>query len=226
MLNIQSIYPLKKRLNLNVVTLTEILGSIYRSIYSFLERIPDFTAMSVHDQTALIEHNVHNAGSMSGLLILRDGDLYGNYAFRRANLDTYGSTSVDGVTKLINRLDINGTLVKLILIVLTFSTCLDVVRPQIMNNNSSLSETTERHHLSSMHLFSIQNKYTDMMFIYMIYRYGYTESAMRFAGLVYNVLQLCVHTTEAATVQEHDAMLNMVIEDTTRKLTTEDKVVI
>ncbi|CAF2114870.1 unnamed protein product [Rotaria magnacalcarata] len=171
----QSSFPPKKRLRIDGATLAAMLGLIYRSIYSFLERIPDFTMMSIHDRNLLIERNLHNVGSTSGLLILRDGDLYGNYAFRRANLRTYGSDSFEGVSKLLNRLDMDRVLGKLFVVVLAFSTCVDVVRPSNMSNNS----------------------------------------------LLFTVLQLCVHTMEAANIQEHGDMLNTIIEDTTRELNME-----
>lgn len=92
--------------------------------------------MSSVDRKLIVKRNFHNAGSTNGLLILRDGDLYGNYAFLHANLDTYGSKNVEGVAKLISRLDIDGTLIKLIVIVLAFSTNFDVVCPPIMTHHS------------------------------------------------------------------------------------------
>ncbi|CAF3176260.1 unnamed protein product [Rotaria socialis] len=222
----QSSFPPKKRLRIDGATLADMLGLIYRSIYSFLERIPDFTMMSIHDRNLLIERNLHNVGSTSGLLILRDGDLYSNYAFCRANLNTYGSDNFEGVSKLLNRLDMDRVAVKLFVVVLAFSTCFDVVRPSNMTNNIQLSKSTNRLHFNTINMFHIQNKYIDMLFIYMVYRYGYIEASLRFAALLFTALQLCVHTMEAANIQEHGDMLDTIIADTTRKLNVEDDPVV
>ncbi|CAF2098463.1 unnamed protein product, partial [Rotaria magnacalcarata] len=84
-----------------------------------------------------------------------------------------------------------------------------------------LSNSTNRLHFNTINMFHIQNKYIEMLFIYMMYRYGYIDASLRFAGLLFTVLQLCVHTMEAANIQEHGDMLNTIIEDTTRELNME-----
>lgn len=86
-------------------------------------------------------------------------------------------------------------------------------------------KVTTHFHLNTIHLFHVQNKYLEMMFTYMIYRYGYIEASMRFSGLLFNALQLSVLTMNASTIEEHNEMLDTVIEDTTHKLSMHDKTV-
>ncbi len=83
--------------------------------------------------------------------------------------------------------------------------------------NRSLSNT--------VHLLHIQNIYVEMMFKYMIYRFGYDEAALRFATLMTTFLILSMNHYEARQeVKSHDQMMDNIVNETERLLTMQNEV--
>ena len=56
----------------------------------------------------------------------------------------------------------------------------------------------------------------------MIFRYGYQEAALRFAGLISSAINQIMCGLHAREVQIHDNMVHDVIEATERSLTVDD----
>ena len=61
------------------------------------------------------------------------------------------------------------------------------------------------------------------MFKYMIYRFGYQESALRFAALIKNFLDHSMCALRAEEIQKHVQIIQTIVEDTERSLTIQDE---
>ncbi|CAF4396342.1 unnamed protein product, partial [Rotaria sp. Silwood2] len=68
--------------------------------------------------------------------------------------------------------------------------------------------------INTQYLFEIQNKYVELMFKYMVYRYGYYEAALRFAALMKNFLYQSVLSANATEISKHDDMLKTLVDKT------------
>ncbi len=71
-------------------------------------------------------------------------------------------------------------------------------------------------------LLEIQNIYVEMMFKYMIYRYGYDEATSRFASIIKHLLDQSVCTIHAGEVQAHAELVQTIVDDSERLLTLND----
>jgi hypothetical protein len=98
--------------------------------------------------------------------------------------------------------------------------CVDLYLKYILVNHSS---ATDYHSINTKYLFKIQNIYIEMMFKYMIFRYGYNEAAIRLSSLIKNFLHQGVLTANAAEIRKHDNMLKIVLDKTERSLILQDQ---
>ena len=76
--------------------------------------------------------------------------------------------------------------------------------------------------MNTKDLFQIQNKYVELMFKYMLYRYGYYQAALRFAALIKNFLYQSILTAEANGIIKHDQMMKTAVEEIERLLISDN----
>lgn len=76
--------------------------------------------------------------------------------------------------------------------------------------------------LDSKLIFERQNFYVDILFKYMIFRYGYQEAALRFVGLISSAMNQIMCGLHAREIEIHDNLVQDVIEATKRSLTVDD----
>jgi hypothetical protein len=96
-------------------------------------------------------------------------------------ITVYGLETIKQIKHLIEQLDLNTTLFKLMLLVLAFSSnCMIVDVPKDMHNNNFVFGT--------FCLYGSQNVYVELLWKYMLYQYGYYETVIRFSKLVTCVL--------------------------------------
>ncbi|CAF4690291.1 unnamed protein product [Rotaria sp. Silwood1] len=125
----QSVYPPKIRLKLANASVMDMIGSMYSASESFVKIIPEFSSMTNHDQTALMTRNILNLGGFNCEFMMRETNMIKDVAYSNCLLSTYGSWLFNGTVQITQNMDFDGTLLKLLLAVLAFSTCSDVVIP-------------------------------------------------------------------------------------------------
>lgn len=76
---------------------------------------------------------------------------------------------------------------------------------------------------NTLSLLQIQNVYVEMMFKYMLYRYGYNEAALRFASLIKSCLEQNRMVSGDGYLRQHDEMVQKITEQTERSLTLSDE---
>ena len=107
-----------------------------------------------------------------------------------------------------NRADNNGTLIKVLLPALIFSTDSDLY---VCTNENDISSTKR--------IIAIQNFYAEILFKYMIFRYSYKEAMLRFAGLIKNALDQSICALRAAEVQQHEQLIQAIVKQTEQSVT-------
>ena len=76
---------------------------------------------------------------------------------------------------------------------------------------------------NTLHLLQVQNTYTEMMFKYVEYRYGYMEASMRFANLIKSCLDQNLMVSGDGYMKQHEKMVQEIAEQTERSLTLRDE---
>jgi hypothetical protein len=167
----------------------EAVELIVASIQSFVRSIPDFQILTISEQSSLLERNLHGIAGFDSGLVFRNSGVIDDSRFLAEAIKLYGFEAMCRTKRLENRLDPDSTLVKLMLVIFAFSSnCLILNVPKNMHNDSLL--------LGTFRLFGSQNVYVELLWKYMIYRYGYRETVIRFASLVKQMLDVIDHLTK------------------------------
>ncbi|CAF1017307.1 unnamed protein product [Adineta steineri] len=215
-------YQPKIRFKIANKNLMNIIQSMYVFIESFIKIIPEFVNMNINNQIILIRRNLRNLGGFNSIFIMYETNIFNDITYSNCLLSTYGSWLCNQINKIIQRIDNDGNLIKLLLVILTFSTCSDIVSFEDNQNLYNNSTTINHILINTKHIFKIQNIYTEIMFKYMLYQYGYDQATLRFASLIQNFLYQSILTANTTKISKHESMIQTIINKTERLLALED----
>lgn len=178
----------------------DLFASFYTSVRSFINVTADFRVLTTAEQSSLYDRNLHGLFNYSGTFMLRDGGIFDKIENENLIIPLYGENIVRQAKRVIIRLDFDSTLIKLMHIVFAFSTnCFTV------NENRSKTRDVLLH--ASFRLFGTQNVYIEIIWKYMLYRYGYDQSVRRFAGLIKHMLDLIILSNNIYPSNPHHRIL-------------------
>ncbi len=199
--------------HINMINPVEVVSQMFISMQSFITSSPDFRILTIHEKTSLFERNLHGIIGFYSTLFFRNTNILHNDQFLEAFTTIYGSEMMLLAKKVIDRLDPDSTLIKLILIIFAFSSnCFIIHNKDNMDRDSLLYGT--------FRLLGSQNVYVELLWKYMIYRYGYNDSVLRLSRLIQ--IFLCVSKHLAMVYinnQTHQHMVDDVFEQTKQSLT-------
>jgi hypothetical protein len=129
----------------------------------------------------------------------------------------YGSETMGYFNKFTIRLEQNGIFVKVMFLILAFSTNCGIVTFDKSKNLMSRS--------SSMSILNIENILITMFWKYLIYQYGFVAAVRWLNSFIKYILDVLQSSSEQPNVQ-HDDLVETIIEETTRSLTIQDENVV
>jgi hypothetical protein len=83
-----------------------------------------------------------------------------------------------------------------------------------INLDQIISTEIDSIFFNTKRLFDLQNIYVEIMFKYMIYRFGYNEASLRFAALIKCFLDQSMCTFRAEKIQVHDQLIQTIVKET------------
>lgn len=197
---IESINSHSSDIKIDVLDTFNLFASFYTSAKSFISSTADFRVLTTAEQSSLYQRNLHGLFNFCGTFMLRDAGMFGSKRNERILVPLYGHDIVHEAKKITSRLDIDSTLVKVIHIIFAFSTNSYTINYDTYMNNDALL-------LGAFRLLGSQNVYVEILWKYMLYRYGYHESIFRFAGLVKHMLDLIILSAGIYTENPHHQIL-------------------
>lgn len=205
----QAIDDLSKASNENhidVLNPLELISQIFTSIQSFVSSLPDFRILTTDEQTSLVQRNLHGIFGFYFLLFSRNTKLLDHVQIFEAFTNIYGSETISSIKNAIDRLDPDSTVIKMMIVILAFSShCLMVDE----NSNS----TRDGLLYGTFRLFGSQNVYLDLLWKYLICQYGYIHSTLRFSRLMDMIL--CVVRISGnvyLTNEKHQNLVDQILE--------------
>lgn len=161
----------------------EMVGRSLLSMRSIISSVPDFQILTTREQESLLERNWYPLSGFNYVFTLRDGQLLDNIPFLMDGADIYDRDVSTNTLNIVRRLDSDSILIKIMLVILTFSSsCLILAVPQGKTYDSLLHGT--------FRLFGSQNVFIELLWKYMIYRYGHEETVVRFSRLIKEMLNV------------------------------------
>ena len=174
---IDTLSTLPYEMQINIINPLEIIGQMCTSMQLFISSSPDFRILTLSEQTSLFERNLHGVVGFYSTLFFRHTGILNNPEYLKAFIDIYGSDIILSAKQATEHLDSDTTLIKIILMIFAFSSTCVI---------DDTDETIERDSLlyGTFRLLGSQNVYVELLWKYMIYQYGYDESALRFTRLI------------------------------------------
>lgn len=157
-----------------------------------------------------MQHNYETASTLNCVLIIREISALDNITFLTSCDQVYGYDIFKYSTHFVSRLESNGTLIKIMLLTLAFSTNCSITTPDYSENIKIIP--------NAMAIFNIQNVFVTMLWKYLIYQYGFIGSVRCFNSLIKYILDLLQSINEKKNAQ-HEKMIDAIVEETTRSLT-------
>ncbi|CAF1213861.1 unnamed protein product [Adineta steineri] len=183
LLTVNNSSALRVEAHSNVINPIEIINQMCISMQSFISSSPDFRVLTLSEQTSLFERNLHGVVAFYSTLFFRHTGILRIPEYFNAFITIYGSDIMLSLRHTVEQLDPDPTLIKIILMILAFSSnCLIVNTNKTMERDSLLDGT--------FRLLGSQNVYVELLWKYLISKYGYDESPLRCARLIQ--IFLCV----------------------------------
>ncbi len=76
--------------------------------------------------------------------------------------------------------------------------------------------------LNTLEIFRIQNTYVEVLWKYLVYKYGYYESVQRFMKLIQYLLAGTVAVFESQSIEKHVNDIELLVEQTELALVIDD----
>jgi hypothetical protein len=179
-----------------------------------MEHSPDLNSLSFDARRALTKHNLSSVGAINACFLSRELNLFKNSWFLNLFNVHYGTEYLRECGRNSARFDPNGSLIKMMLFVMAFSSNCSIVS---FNDQEPLSIMS-----SSIELIRIQNIYITMLWKYYVYLYQFKEAVIRFSHFVKIILDL-IHMLELQPKNEaHELMIETIATETERVLLIKD----
>jgi hypothetical protein len=144
----------------------------------------------------------------------REMNIFENEIYSKYIDNIYGNGYSNSVICASKRLQENGILIKIMLMILIFSSNCAVVKIDQLENIQII--------FNIKMLISIQDIFVTLIWKYLIYQYGFNEAILRFLSLIKSILDLIQRMDDGSKIQKHWTMVKNIIEQTTDSLNLED----
>lgn len=205
---------LPPKLRLKTADTLSIMSEALKDVLPLIEHSPHLRYLSSHALRALISHNLYFTGGLNGYFVAHELDAFNNMTCINSSILLLGEEYMKGCARDNERLLPNGTLYKLMLFVLIFSSSCTIV----MFNNEEDCNTMS----STIELVRIQNIYVTVLWKYLVYIYGYNGAAIQFSSLVKNILDMFSRSEGMFQNLTVNVLIDTIVTQTERSLTISD----
>ncbi|CAF4625090.1 unnamed protein product, partial [Rotaria sp. Silwood2] len=181
----------------------EHLESIYETAGAYLRFNDDLRHLSSDDRSIMLRSAADNVSCMSGAFIMQYCNLYGLDTYLKAMNVKYGQRTVDLTTRTRKFIDPDVVLVKLSISLFAFS------ENSCCYYSNLLDDLT-----NPIHILEIQNKYADVTWKYLLYKYGHYDAMKRFLNLILWLSSMNVLAVHGQSVTTHVKDLDSIIKQT------------
>lgn len=163
----------------------------------------------------LLRNNLNGMGTFNSIFAASEAKVFDYEYYIGTCKQIYGVNCMKEVERFIARRELNVNLMKIMLVVLSFSSNCSVVLPDLdFNLNQSLIR-------NSIDLIRTQDIFIVLLWKYLVYQYGFSQAVRRLDNLVKFYLDL-LNRINDITNQQHLDMIEEIIRKTTQALHLEN----
>lgn len=179
---INELSSLPPKLRMRTSTACNIIAQYNVCIRPIVQHILNLYNLSLDARRAVAKHNLYYTGAFNGLFLSREFELFRNPDFADFCVTYFGYEVTIEASQTVARCESNGNLIKIMLIILAFSSNCSLI---IYDGTETIS-TME----SSIYLVRIQNIYVTVLWKYLIYLFGYKEAIIRYSHMIKNIIDV------------------------------------
>ena len=190
----------------------ELIGSHFQAVQPFLKRSPYFYRLPHDMQTMILQNNFLGTGNFNTVVASLEANAFRNEFYTAQCCQIYGEATVKSTYRIMERVEPNLSLLKVLIMILAFST------------NCSITDYKEPICLITInvkYLLSIQNIFITMLWKYLVYQYGHENAVRRLLVMVKNYLDVLQKAHESAA-QQHRTMVDNITERIVDTLVVDD----
>jgi len=173
------------------------------------EKNADFISLCSHDRSILLHNTMKYVAGLGTCFITHHTQILDDAAFYKSAETIYGSTALANSNRTIDLLDSDGTVVKLILAMLTFSTFDYTYYTNIAPVNL----------VNIKAVLHIQNMYSNLTWRYLIYKYDHERAVICFSNLIRCLFYLNDAVVESVDHKQYIDMMDSTVKQTEETLT-------
>lgn len=208
-INDQSSLPPKFRFRLPSVN--NFFSGMLCNVQLVFERNRDYLTLSISDRTTLLQHTVEYTTGIGAAVVLRQAQLYDRPAFLESAKQIFRPAAVTLVRRLIDQLDPDIALMKMICAIVAF-----------LVSNYTVYQSTSFSELSGLKaILRIQDMYTELVWRYLVYKHTHRDAVLCFSNLIRCLFLVNDSVVEAHEGQQYTDLMDTVVETTEQKLTTD-----
>ena len=189
----------------------EFLLSIYEAAAIYLRSNDDIRKLSTDDRSIILHNAADNVSCMGGAFIMHYCHLYDLDVFYHVMNVKYGKRTMDIHRWARKFIDPDIAVVKLGISLFAFS-----------ENTCSYDKNVSDQLTDSIKILEIQNKYAELTWKYLLYKYGPYYAVKRFLNLIQWLISIHILAFHAQTLQVHLDDIHSIIEQTELKLLLDD----
>lgn len=172
--------PIKMRSKISLST--DFLMKTVTCVENIVAQSYDVRRLSIAARYRLVKNNAIHVGGFNAAMVDKYLGLCTNDDFSALFSKTYTPVGHAKVIRLIKKMDDDMKLLEILLFIMMFSTNFSIVRYDPTDDMRTVP--------SSLELFRIQNKYATTLWKYMEYRFGESETVLRYSSMVMSMIEI------------------------------------
>lgn len=203
----QNSLPIKLRYKCGSVC--ELISLLAHQVQQIFKKNQNFLSLCPDDRSNLLHNIMPYVTCLSATIALRQPNLYENPAFFKAAETVFGVNPMNAAKRAYDQLDSDLSFIKLILSILIFST----IKPPVITPITSINL------INIKLIFCIQEKYIELIWRYLLYRYNHEQAVICLSNVVRCLFAVIEAVKESQDIKQHKDIINAIIEETEKKLT-------
>jgi len=183
----------------------------YKTSQEYLQSNEDLYTLSFDDRSDFLRNAAENVTCLGTIFCWNWSQIYNYKPFLQVVEKVYGHSLLPLIQHLLKFIDPDIAIAKLTLSLFAFS-----------NNISIFSSNIKTKFTNTFEIFRIQNIYVEVMWRYLLYKYGYYQSIQRFINLIQCLLAATDVIFEAQNIQQHVNDIELLVERTELTLVLDD----
>ncbi|CAF3866102.1 unnamed protein product [Rotaria sp. Silwood1] len=193
------------------VLVDEFLVSVYETAGAYLRSNDDLRHLAFDERSIILRNAANSVCCIGGSFIMQYCHLYGLNTFLTAMNIKYGTRTMDIHIEARKYIDSDIVLIKLSISLFAFC-----------ENTYCYHSSNKEDFINAIEIFRIQNKYAEITWKYLLYRYGYHDAVKRFLNIALWLTSMNILAFHAQSLTTHLNDIGSIIEQTEMNLVLDD----